>query len=438
MSFDTDSVPIPNRRCLRYGPHDIHEYRGKFFPQLVKALFNYSGISAGAMAMDPMCGSGTTLLEANLAGYEAVGLDLNPLSVLITKTKCSILRTQPERIIEQYERMREILIVPRRQKGHLAYFSNLPQSDQRYLTSWFAPHVLEDLDYVATLINGMPTSATRDLFWLCLSDILRTVSLQKIDDLRVRREVKPDANIDAIAEYLSQLGKTVRHVVAFLLEEGTTEYKKFEVICGDARDVAKVFESRVGKVDVVVTSPPYATALPYLDTDRLSLCYLGLLSRDAHRNADHQMIGNREITSTHKAKLWNEYLESKFTLPEEVRDLIDTVNDAYEKTNVGFRRKNLPALLSKYFCDMTDVLRGVNDLVKHDGHVFFVVGANHTMAHGKRINIETGKLMGLIGETVGLKLVESIPMDMLTPRDIFKKNSVASESIIHFQAQHHA
>ena len=28
----SSTIPVPNRRCLRYGPHDIHEYRGKFFP----------------------------------------------------------------------------------------------------------------------------------------------------------------------------------------------------------------------------------------------------------------------------------------------------------------------------------------------------------------------------------------------------------------------
>ncbi|WP_330202360.1 hypothetical protein [Cyanobacterium sp. Dongsha4] len=33
---------LPNRRCLRYGTHGIHEYRGKFFPQLVRSLINIS------------------------------------------------------------------------------------------------------------------------------------------------------------------------------------------------------------------------------------------------------------------------------------------------------------------------------------------------------------------------------------------------------------
>ena len=66
----------PRSRCLRYGPHGIHEYRGKFFPQLVKALINISGVRDGTV-LDPMCGSGTTLVEAAAAGsLEAVATAL--------------------------------------------------------------------------------------------------------------------------------------------------------------------------------------------------------------------------------------------------------------------------------------------------------------------------------------------------------------------------
>jgi hypothetical protein len=51
----TGNIPVPNRRCLRYGPHDIHEYRGKFFPQLVRALLNICDLPANSTVLDPMC-----------------------------------------------------------------------------------------------------------------------------------------------------------------------------------------------------------------------------------------------------------------------------------------------------------------------------------------------------------------------------------------------
>lgn len=60
LPFDGKAISIPNRRVLRYGPHGAHEYRGKFFPQLVRALLNIAAVKRGDVVLDPMCGSGTT------------------------------------------------------------------------------------------------------------------------------------------------------------------------------------------------------------------------------------------------------------------------------------------------------------------------------------------------------------------------------------------
>ena len=106
------------------------------------------------------------------------------------------------------------------------------------------------------------------------------------DDLRVRKEIRPDVDIDAIAEFLAEVTRTVRTILAFLYEDQPKGLGAVEVIEGDARFLAGTdapLEHLAGKIKAVVTSPPYATALPYLDTDRLSLCYLGLLPRPEHR-----------------------------------------------------------------------------------------------------------------------------------------------------------
>lgn len=428
----TNDIPIPNRRCLRYGPHNIHEYRGKFFPQLVRVLMNLSSLPSNSMVLDPMCGSGTTLVEANLAGYKTIGIDSNPLSIFIAKTKCEILHASPVSIINDYDRVKSSLSDPKvQQSSDLTYFRTLAQNDQYYLESWFAPHVLSDLDLIATLLNKMPQSVCKDLFWLCLSDILRSVSYQKTDDLRVRRELKDDEDVDAISVYLSRLGRTVRHVVTFLLGETQINLNRFEVLRGDARELRIALADLKESPDVVITSPPYATALPYLDTDRLSLSYLKLLPRQEHRTTDYQMIGNREISEKQRLNLWDIYMSQEQNLPLEIRNLITEVDQAYRNTDVGFRRKNLPALLAKYFLDMKKVLQEINQVVKNGGHVFIIVGDNHTVAHGRRIDIDTAKMIGLLGESIGMQLLESIPMDMLTPRGIFKRNSIASEHIVH-------
>ena len=222
---------------------------------------------------------------------------------------------------------------------------------------------------------------------LCLSNILRRVSWQKLDDLRVRRELKAVDEIDPVKEFLEELGRSVRLVLAFLRQEGQPAIVRSEIVEGDSKRLSQHWAKWKGKVDAVITSPPYATALPYLDTDRLSLCFLGLLPRDEHRERDQDMIGNREITDKAKKSFWRELSSGHHGLPKSAADLISKIYHLNHKTDAGFRRRNLPPLLYKYFHDMKQVFVGMQEVLKPGASAFVVVGNNHTIAGGLRVDI---------------------------------------------------
>ena len=430
LPFETD-VPLPNRRCLRYGTHGIHEYRGKFFPQLVRSLINISGTKSGGIIADPMSGSGTTLVEATLFGCTGLGLDMNPLSIFLGNTKCELLSSDPSKLETAYGKVREAVLAPEsRGDRKLTYFLSLPRPDQIYLKSWFADEVLAGLDEIATAINGIAYAPAKKLMWVALSNILRSVSWQKNDDLRVRKEVRLDVEIDPKKEFLEELARSIRAVLAFLYQEESLQLPSHSITEGDARLCHEAWGRHNGKVDVVITSPPYATALPYLDTDRLSLCYLGLLPRPEHRSRDQMMIGNREVTERTRRLYLSKLETNRALLPEPVCSLIRYIGNLNENTDVGFRRKNLPALLSNYFFDMRDVLSGIYKVLKPGGNAFVVVGNNHTIAGGERVDIETARLLAETAKMAGFEVLPSLSMDMLASRDIFKKNAVVTEEIL--------
>ncbi len=433
LPFSTD-IPLPNRRCLRYGPHGIHEYRGKFFPQLVKSLINDADIPQNGIVVDPMCGSGTTLVEALLGGHRTYGLDINPLSAFMSSSKCELLEVKPNSLAREYRKVRETLLdrAVLRANNQRRYFGSLAAEDQRYLSSWFAEDAINDLDLVIEALNRVKNEKIRKFFYVSLSNILRKVSWQKIDDLRVRKEVRLDCDVDAVKEFLEELGKSVRLVLAFLYQEGNKNLPRHSISQGDARNASQVWNIS-GEVDTIITSPPYATALPYLDTDRLSLSYLNLLSRPNHRKTDWKMIGNREISEKQRRELWDLFLGGKMTLPNSITRLVKKIDLLNQNTDAGFRRKNLPSLLVKYFDDMTGVLASCRKLLKPGAKAYFVVGNNHTIAGGERVEIETGKLLCDIGESVGLQIDNVIPMEMLVSRDIFRKNASDTEKIICFR-----
>jgi DNA modification methylase len=428
---------IPNRRSLRYGPHGLHEYRGKFFPQLVRALINVSRVSPGGIVADPMSGSGTTLVESVLAGCHGIGLDMNPLSVFMGTTKCAVLASDPQELIKAYKAIIGRLGDANPSHEELSYFTSLPKPDQEYLESWFAPSALKELDCIAQAIlkyDAFPV--IQALMWLSLSNIIREASFQKSTDLRVRKEVKPEEEIHPIADFLEESRRTVKTLVSCAYQIRDLQLGSFDLEEADARELPRVWNSWRGKVDAVITSPPYATALPYLDTDRLSLTYLGLLTRQEQRRRDQLMIGNREISEKVRREYWRLFGEVKDQLPASATALIERIDALNASTEVGFRRRNLPSLLAKYFSDMIKVLSGIAYILKPGAPAWIVIGDNHTIAGGERVNIATAQILAEIAETVGLKNGQHLPMDMLVSREIFKKNAVTSETILYLQRPH--
>lgn len=70
-----------------YATHGLFPYRGKFHPQMVKGIINAMGIQPGDRVLDPMMGSGTTLVEGALMGVDTVGFDVSPFCQFMATAK---------------------------------------------------------------------------------------------------------------------------------------------------------------------------------------------------------------------------------------------------------------------------------------------------------------------------------------------------------------
>ena len=432
----SDLVPsnLPNRRALRYATHGLHEYRGKFFPQLVKALMNIAQLEDNAIVLDPMCGSGTTLVEARLAGRNSYGIDMNPLSVFITDVKCKALEFDPAELTIAYRKIDEAVRAPLSHFREPRRFATLSNHDQSYLERWFSQQTITELDHIDEGISRLPVqTGLRNFYRIAFSNILRRVSWQKAEDLRVRKEEKDIVPGEVTRHFLKEAARSTKAVATFLAERGYTRLGEYRVFEADARQATSVIPNLESKVDAVISSPPYATALPYIDTDRLSLIYLGLLPREHHNSRDTMMIGNREITRKNRTAYWASYEENRLILPKKTRALIEQINQLNSEGPAGFRRKNLPALLAKYFIDMRLAMLELFALLRTGGSMFLVVGSNRTTAGGKRIEINTPAHLAEIASGIGFRKVEDTPMEMLVSRNIFKKNAIASESILRFE-----
>lgn len=416
-------------RRLRYGPHDLHEYRGKFFPQLVRSLINVSGIPNGSLVLDPMCGSGTTSCEAVVAGMSSIGADLNPLSVLISSVKSLVPIIDPDEFYNNtFGQIKRFKFKP------VNVSKMWSPNDLTYLNKWFDPNALAELASIIKEIEKIEVQVYSDFFRLCLSNTIRSVSWQKAADLRVRKEICPYELGTAQKRFLEESKNQINRIYPYLSVLQKKDPAKIDIRKGNSMDIASIFPEWLEKVDLLITSPPYATALPYLDTDRLSLIVLGLLPRESHAKTEREMVGTREVSERERREAWGIYESRKKELPGEISNLIDRIAEINHAEGVGFRRRNLPALLGKYFLSMLDAMRSAHKMMKKEAPGYYIVGNNSTEVKNTKIEIPTDNFLFLLGEVAGWNPIEKIPMELITSRDIFRENRGSSETILYFRA----
>ena len=352
------AASLSNRKDPKYVTHGLHPYKGKFYPQLAKALLNTTSLRDGATVLDPFCGSGTTLLEGFLNGLWARGIDMNPLAALIPKAKVGILDLPPEVVTEAVE-----ALLAKLGKAPDAPDYNddqFPRECMQEISRWFPSPVIGKLNWLLKTIRRTTAGPIRDFFEVVLSSIVREVSQQDANDLRIRyRKVLQD-DADVFGQFSRHLAAHFGRLQKFWAIRGYSpcEFYPAAAIEGDSRswETFQKLGIKAGGVDAVLTSPPYATALPYIDTDRLSLLTIMGISGQSRRPLEQTLIGSREIVTSERKVFEERIAGASIDLNKEVGEFLQSLHDRLARTDAGFRRKNMPALLIRFFADMKAVL----------------------------------------------------------------------------------
>ncbi len=436
------SVRAATKQATRYSAHGLHEYRGKFNPQVVRAAANILGLRRGSLLLDPFCGSGTVLLEASHLGIDAAGFDLHPLAVEIANAKVvafnaprNELRRAADAVLAAVSQAAEVddqklarWIEKRLTVSFEDALPNLP-----YLREWFPELVLMQLAFALDVIHREVPAELRGTFRVMLSDVVRDVSWQEPADLRIRRRVVPSDNYPALSLFADSVRKKVNIICATPapLDDGKLQ----AAMLVDSRDPAaakRSMQSLFGrrKVDAIISSPPYATALPYVDMHRLSLCLLGLIGDREIRDSERALIGNREITDRERRGIEKHLRANTSHLPKGCHSLCLRMLAKAEKPGNGFRRKNTPSLLYKYLDEMGAVFRTVAGLLKRGAPLALVIGPNRCSLGGSAFAINTPELLRDVAVASGLVEDECIELDTYQRYDLHQQNSIRREVLL--------
>jgi|UniRef100_A0A7V6CMN3 tRNA G10 N-methylase Trm11 len=218
------------RSVNQYLTHWIYPYKGKFHPQMIRALMNIIGLKRGDLVLDPFIGSGTTALEAQLLGINCIGIDISPLCVLQSKVKTESIDVLPQ--IKEWER-------------------KIVQIINQSLFSF-------DKKVIDETINLIPDERVRNFY--------RMAKLVALSDNARRKQEFNSAFLKNLKLMISSVSD-----YAEIKEKLNLELGKIEIKIGDARLLPLEKES----VDGIITSPPYSIALDYVANDAHALKDLG-------------------------------------------------------------------------------------------------------------------------------------------------------------------
>jgi site-specific DNA-methyltransferase (adenine-specific) len=365
--------------------HRWVRYREGYAGDLVKeVLRRYPVDSKRYFVMDPMVGSGSTLVAAAQLGLDAVGSDVSGYAVLSSRVKTAkYLKTDIQEI--------EVFLKTIPKLGGAS-----AGTDSHALNKYFNPENLAALVRLEDVISSAKLGArVRSLLRLALLSILEDCSNRKKDGNGLA--TRPTQVSDVRQAFLDKVGVLIED-----LKEITPRARDFPLI--EAHDetalrlasVAKGFEAVAGKkLGCIVFSPPYANSFDYFESYKLELIFGGYVKPDEMNKARTRLIRSYRLNRAPELDREEELVgmlckEIERRIPE--KEKATGVRDG--------RTRLVPNMLRGYFADMQKVIEEGYEALAAGGAMHIVVDQSSYLG----VPVPTDTILAKIAEDVGFKV----------------------------------
>ena len=331
------------------GRDSVHPFPARMAPGL--ALDVIAESRKPLRILDPMSGSGTVLAVAHSKGHHAVGVDLDPLVVLIstvwtTAMDVEAVQDTAATVLEHARRIFTSLAT------RDAYPKNADSETRQFTRYWFDDYARRQLAALATAIEEIRDSTIREALWCAFSRLI--ISKQSgaslamdLSHSRPHRKFKR-APAKPFRKFLSAVDRVTTNCID---DRSRTLGPAAQVYEGDARHLHLLDRS----IDLVITSPPYLNAIDYLRCSKFSLVWMGYSVKDLRR-----------LRST--------------TVGTEVgmdarddREIQGILSDLKLQPKLGTKQE---AMLARYINDMQRAVGETSRVLAGDGKAVYVVGEN--------------------------------------------------------------
>lgn len=358
----------------RYASHDLHAFAAKFPPQLPR-VFIRGLTKPNDIVLDPMMGSGTTIVESHIEGRIGIGLDIDPLSLQLSTVKVTPLD------IDRLQKAGEIVIERANQiirfenEAIEEYLNNFDESTKEFINYWFLQPTQNELTALYLAIQEIESATIKRFLELTFSSIIITKSggVSRARDLAHSRphldKLKNPKN--AVDQFAYKLRRNIKSI---------SEINRASFISNTIGGDAKIMPIANESIDLIVTSPPYANAIDYMRAHKFSLVWSGKKIQDLTE------LRSRYIGSERLGDLQPQYLG------EHSEKIIRLLTD---------RDKKKAAILRKYLTEMRSVISEMYRVLQKDSAAIIVIGTS-TM---RDLDIETHLCLADIAQAIGFELV---------------------------------
>jgi SAM-dependent methyltransferase len=316
-----------------YATHGLFPYRGKFHPQMIKALINIMGLKPGDIVLDPMMGSGTVPIEASLMGIHSIGIDASPFCRFMTQTKYSSMTISAKPLDSVLNHAKDLFKLFSESTGLPISGCKARKGSRK---TGFAGINESMAAFKSDLMHRLS-----DLIGEIDNDVLDFLFLAYLDSAGYSERSKrkpPIEQFQAILERYVFVVKKIQHV----LKGSESILAKADIRQGDARHLD--FED--GHVDGILFSPPYSFAIDYLANDSF---HLNVLGEDRARLREN-MVGLRGKNLKEKYALYIEDMEkilsecARVLKPERFCTIVIGTNDNQLSKALGVPKEEVKGL----------------------------------------------------------------------------------------------
>ncbi|MDC4913679.1 DNA methyltransferase [Acinetobacter baumannii] len=348
--------------------HSLLRYPAMMVPcmqgQILDYLLNYS--KKDCYIFDPFVGSGTILTEASLRGLDFVGVDINPLAMLVCEVKKLIdegyqFKELAPKVITHYEKDNSYKIdvdFPKREK-------------------WFTKDSSIILSRIRRSILKIDDINVRKLLWVVFAETLRQTSNSRTSTykLHVRKpeDYIPAENIFKI--FKGNLNDTLKRVDEYVITKNKIELDSNSTIQLILDDIRKAKIPMSNRHQILVTSPPYGdnqTTIPYGQFSYLSLKWIPF---------SELPLGTSEYFLQNSHKLDSESLGGNLKNIKEKQDIIKNISPSLSAYLVEAEKQNKLNKVRKVAAFMYDFYESLSHLrtTFSTAHWVFTTG-NRTVA----------------------------------------------------------